>query len=403
MRGGDTAGLRAFNERLVIDTLLIQGPLSKAEIARATGLSGQAASVIVNSLLSAGLLTRGEKVRGQIGQPSTPIGLNPEGAFSLGAKIGRRSVEAVLVNMVGEVVASRSLGHAAPLPGVIATARTLVSELRAELDPRLHDRLVGLGVAMPSDIHAWPVELGLGPADLDGWRNLDVAEALGDLLQPITVFNDATAACAAEMIAGDGIVAGSTLYLYLGTFIGAGVVLDGKLFRGASANAGAIASMPTCRRASSGQPAQLARSASIFALEQALEAAGLDPVEALATGVDTRAAGILEAWAEDAVPDIARAAVSALSVIDFEAIVVDGLLPPSWRRHLTHRISAEIRQFDLRGLAMPKIATGSIGPMARVLGAALLPLKARFSPDTELLVRSQAGSRSYRAGELQAG
>jgi predicted NBD/HSP70 family sugar kinase len=401
MRGGDTAGLRAFNERLVIDTLLVQGALSKAEIARATGLSGQAASVIVNSLLSNGLLTRREKVRGQIGQPSTPIGLNPEGAFSLGVKIGRRSVEAVLVNMLGEVVASRRVGHAAPLPGVIETARTLVTELLAELDPRLHDRIVGLGIAMPSDIHAWPAELGLGTADLDGWRSLDVSAALGDLLQPVTVVNDATAACAAEMIAGDGIMARHALYLYLGTFIGAGVVLDGKLFRGASANAGAIASMPTCRRASSGQPAQLVHSASIFALEQALETAGLDPVEALSTGGDPGAAEIIEGWIETAVPDIARATVCALSVIDFEAIVIDGLLPPSWRRRLTHRISAEIRQFDLRGLGMPKVATGTIGQTARVLGAALLPLKARFSPETDLLVRSNVGARSYLAQELQ--
>lgn len=77
MRGGDTAGLRAYNERLIVSALLRSGALSKAEIARETGLSGQAASVIVNALIADGMLLKQPKVRGQVGQPSTPIAPNP--------------------------------------------------------------------------------------------------------------------------------------------------------------------------------------------------------------------------------------------------------------------------------------------------------------------------------------
>ena len=101
MRGGDSTGLRAYNERLMITAIRQAGALSKAEIARTTGLSGQAATVIVNSLLDEGLLVKREKVRGRVGKPFTPIALNPEGAFSIGVKIGRRSLEALLVDFRG--------------------------------------------------------------------------------------------------------------------------------------------------------------------------------------------------------------------------------------------------------------------------------------------------------------
>ena len=69
MRDGDSIGLRAYNERLMIATIRQAGALSKAEIARTTGLSGQAATVIVNSLLDEGLLVKREKVRGRVGKP----------------------------------------------------------------------------------------------------------------------------------------------------------------------------------------------------------------------------------------------------------------------------------------------------------------------------------------------
>ena len=117
MRGGDTTGLRAYNERLMITAIRQAGALSKAEIARTTGLSGQAATVIVNSLLDEGLLVKRDKVRGRVGKPFTPIALNPEGAYSIGIKIGRRSLEVLLVDFDGAIVASRSTSLSRPASG----------------------------------------------------------------------------------------------------------------------------------------------------------------------------------------------------------------------------------------------------------------------------------------------
>ena len=390
MRGGDATGLRAYNERLTITAIRRDGALSKADIARTTGLSGQAATVIVNSLLDEGLLVKREKVRGRVGKPFTPIALNPEGAYSLGVKIGRRSLEALLVDFGGTVVASRSTAYRAPFPAQtmdLATGTAL--QLVESLKHGLRTRIVGLGVAMPWVLHEWSDVLGLEREAIAAWRETDVAGVLENATGlSVSVYNDATAACAAEMIAGDRIDRSSALYIYLGTFVGGGVVIDGRLYRGEQLNAGALGSMPMVGTDGDGSPRQLIHQASVIDLERALATAGFDVSDMFGTHEAPDADDIFDAWLRRAVDALARAVVAAVSVVDFEEVVIDGLLHPDWRRRVVDGVVSAYGRFDSTGLSPIEIATGSIGPKARVLGAALLPLIGRFSPDTDLLVKA---------------
>ena len=390
MRGGDTTGLRAYNERLMIAAIRQAGALSKAEIARTTGLSGQAATVIVNSLLDEGLLVKRDKVRGRVGKPFTPIALNPEGAYSMGVKIGRRSLEVLLVDFGGSVVASRSRPYPAPLPAeTMDLATAAVVELLGSLERRLRARIVGLGVAMPWVLHGWSDVLGLEREAIAEWREVDVAAELHAATGlSVSVYNDATAACAAELIAGDRIVRSSALYIYLGTFVGGGVVIDGRLYRGEQVNAGALGSMPMNENGGDGSPLQLIHRASVIDLERALTAAGLDAMEMFRPQGSPDADAVFEVWMLRTVEALARAVVLAMSVVDFEEVVIDGLLRPEWRRRVVDGVSRAFGRFDCTGLSPIEIAAGSIGPQARALGAALLPLIGRFSPDTDLLVKT---------------
>lgn len=88
VRGTNQSGMRARNERLVLSLVRRHQALAKSEIARMTGLSAQTVSVIMRLLEKDGLLLRGEPVRGKVGQPSVPMRLNPDGAFSLGSRSG---------------------------------------------------------------------------------------------------------------------------------------------------------------------------------------------------------------------------------------------------------------------------------------------------------------------------
>ena len=97
-RGSNQNGVRLYNERLVLSLIRRHRSLSKVEIARLTGLSVQTASGIVGRLEQDGLLLRRDPQRGRVGQPAIPFTLHPEGALSLGLKIGRRSCDLVLMN-----------------------------------------------------------------------------------------------------------------------------------------------------------------------------------------------------------------------------------------------------------------------------------------------------------------
>lgn len=394
-RGGDRSGLRAYNERMILNLIRQQGSPSRAEIARATGLSAQTASNIVNLLLKEGLLQKGEKVRGQVGQPSTPISLNPQGAFSIGIKIGRRSLEVAIVDFLGNMLRHSAISYDYPKQShVIREIERRLDYILGSLGDEARRRIVGVGVAMPKSLEAWTEELGAPPGDLEAWGRLDVQAALAELTGfEVDLYNDATAACAAEIYFGGAITVPSAVYFYIGAFIGGGVVLDGRLYPGAQGNAGALGSMPVGAGGPGGGPQQLIQKASLIFLERALAAEGLDPQQQIDDGFpDPAAQSAYQAWRDLAARAIAQAVVGATAVIDFQNVVIDGLLSAVELSDLAEAVKAALADFDRKGLSPVRIRTGSVGHQARVLGSAILPLYKHFSPDQNLLVKPQAPS-----------
>ena len=155
--------------------------------------------------------------------------------------------------------------------------------------------------------------------------------------------------------------------------------------RGAQMNAGALGSMPMAETDGRGRPAQLIHLASAIDLERMLDAAGLPGEAALSARPTPESDAVFEVWAARAAPALARAAVAAMAVFDFEKVVIDGVLGRSWRARLARATIAEMARFNHAGLSPVIVAPGSIGPAARALGAALLPLTERFSPDPDLI------------------
>ena len=90
--------------------------LPKAEIARLTGLSAQTVSIIIKQLEADGLLLKEKPKKGQIGQPPVPLSLNPDGAFSVGLKIGRRSADLMLLDLAGGVRGTMRYAYRYPTP-----------------------------------------------------------------------------------------------------------------------------------------------------------------------------------------------------------------------------------------------------------------------------------------------
>jgi predicted NBD/HSP70 family sugar kinase/predicted transcriptional regulator len=378
-RGTNQSGMRDRNERLVLSLVRQHGSLAKTDIARMTGLSAQTVSVIMRELEEEGLLLRMEPVRGKVGQPSVPMALNPDGAYFLGLKIGRRSAELVLIDFLGNVRAMLRNSYRYPAPReTVDFVSNGIKRIRANLDSRQDGRIAGLGIAMPFELWNWADTAG-APSDIMAqWRNRDIrADVQAQCKFPVYLQNDATAACGAELVFGRTGRLHDFIYFYIGAFAGGGVVLNGGLYAGATGNAGALGSMPV--PGADGRPAQLIDVASLAILERALNARNID-----ATYLWTDPENWLgeepefDAWFDAAGRALAYAIVSASAVIDFEAAIIDGWMPATARQRLVKSVQRALAEIDVEGLKVPAVFEGTVGIHARAIGGASLPLSERF-------------------------
>ena len=391
-RGTNQSGTRLYNERLLLSLARRHRSLPKAEMARLTGLSPQTVSVIVNRLEAEGLLVRQELQRGRVGQPSVPYALNAESVLSVGLKIGRRSTDLVLVDFVGKVHQRIHRTHRYPMPGeLIGFVKDGLPQLTQGLSSQDRLRICGLGIASPFELWNWEREVGAPGKEMQAWNNFDTSAEIAAISPwPVHLCNDGTAACAAECFFGQLEPLDDFLYVFIGSFVGGGVVLGGNVVQGRSGNAGAIGSLPVPRAEAGGSPAQqLIRVASLYVLENQLRSAGTDPAGLWKFPQDWPEYGPkLEGWIEEAAGGLAVLAASAMSIIDFEAIVIDGALPPPIRARLVETMARKLGQLDLQGLTPARVLEGSIGADARAIGGAALPMLSNFARDHEILFRA---------------
>ncbi|RSK33036.1 ROK family protein [Rhodovulum iodosum] len=381
--------MRAHNERLVLTLLRRNGPLAKAELARLTGLSAQTVSVIMRALEADGLIARGEPRRGRVGQPSVPMHLVPDGAYFLGLKLGRRSLELVLVDFLGQVLGAEYESHRFPTPAsAVAFIRRAVPALTDGMSRLERDRISGLGIGLPFHLWDWAQPLGVPPREMAVWRDADLrADIAAEVPFPVFLENDASAACNAEIVFGnltgpDGLR--DFVYAYIGYFAGGGLVLNGRLVTGRTGNAGALGSMPV--PAMAGGSVQLLEVASLSGLEAMHVARGQAAAAMWETPEDWEMApDVLALWIRNAASGLAHVAASGAALLDLEALVVDGWMPASLRHRLIAETEVALARIDLSGTTAPDVVAGTIGPGARALGAASVPLSMRFLVDPAAL------------------
>lgn len=390
-RGSNQIGMRQFNERVVLQALRAHGSTPKAELARLTGLTAQTIGLITARLDEDRLLVREAPLRGRVGQPSVPLALNPDGAFAIGIKIGRRSTDWLLVDFTGRVRQRLVLDYAFPdAQQLLPVIESNLGKLLASLGD-LRRRVVGVGVAAPLQLGGWHSMLGLTDAQSETWNAIDLGARVQQMTElPVSFAKDTSAACVAELLQGRGRDLPSFLYLFLDTFIGGGLVLHSHPHRGLHGNAGAVASLPLAMSVpGGGVPAQLVSQASLWDLEQRFRAHALDPMAAY----DARALQLpwrshTEVWMARASLALAHCIVSGTAFLDLDAVVVDGAVAPEMLAALLAQTRTALEGYNLEGLqTLPRLEAGSIGSDARALGGALLPLHACFAPDRDLFLK----------------
>lgn len=381
--GVNQSGVRDHNERLLMSILQRQGALPGIDLARRMNLSPPAISTILRKLEGEGFLQRGQPVRGKVGKPSIPMRLDPDGVLSIGLRIGRRNADLLLLDFSGQARTQIRTTYDNPMPEtVFRFLQDGLDTIRKEIGASIFSQLCGIGIAAPFELWKWNNLVGRPAEQFQSWKDIDFAGEVARFSDlPVAVVNDATAACRAEHLYGRGKEFRDFAYFFIGSFIGGGIVMNNTVFEGNQGNAGALGSM----RATGplGESQHLIDVASIHLLETRLIEAGLNPAILWQQPQDwSDLSRYVEPWIGQTAQELAKASLSICSVVDFEAILIDGAFPASVRAELVERVKRYLVNQDTRGLIVPQVETGSIGENARGIGAASSPIFSQFFLNT---------------------
>jgi predicted NBD/HSP70 family sugar kinase len=236
--------IRALNEQLLLDHVRSTGPYSRADLARLSGLSKPTVSLALANLERAGLIRLAGQRTGVPGRTALLYEVRPEAGFVLGLDIGLRYLRGAVADLAGEVRAQLSV----PVRAVTVGDRVAeLVELADELCARTgitRDRVTATVVGSPG-VYDPQRNLMALTGGLPGWDHPEALAGLREAFGPaLAIENDVDAAALAERALGVGQEADSFAWVHVGTGIGMGLVLGGRLHRGVHGVAGEIAFLP---------------------------------------------------------------------------------------------------------------------------------------------------------------
>lgn len=369
-RGATIEDAGAHNTRMVLRAIRAQGTLTKAELARQTGLAHPTVTNITRRLMERGLLRTAGMQRGGRGQPATRLVINAEGAHAIGLNVDRDHITMVLADFAGTVKARLDSEVAFALPEQVR------SFYRRNLDKLLAiagveaEAITGIGLALPDGLGE--VDLPGMPTDYAQWSATKLealfAEPLG---KPIFIENDAAAAAIGEMQFGRGQREQSFFYVLISYGLGGGLVVGGHYDRGADGRSGEIGFMPVMGEG--GAPVPLQSIVSIAGLNRRLAQAGRAAfAQGEASGADAALQRVLDDWIEECARALVQPLVAVNLLINPGVVLVGGRLPMPLLERLTQRTNLLLRSGGRDAPAIAPVMPAALAEDASAVGAALL-------------------------------
>ncbi len=335
---GSLERLREHNRLRVVDALRRRGTASRTELARQTGLSRTTVATLVADLQARGLVVEqrvGDTHNEQVGRgrPPTLLRLDPSVGAAIGVDFGHTHLRVAVADLSSTVLAERrielDIDHSAA--AALGAAVELIDLVLASANLSRAD-VVGVGVGLSG-----PIELSgkVGrTVILPGWVGLNAARELSTRLGlHVTVENDANLGALAEVSSGAGEGLDDVIYVMVSSGIGAGLILGGRLHRGATGFAGELGHVfvqqdgAVCRCGNRGCLETVASVDSLLALLRPTHGAGLTATGLLEliAAADIAAIRVVR----DAGRSIGRVLAGLANCLDPEAIIVGGDLSPA--------------------------------------------------------------------------
>jgi predicted NBD/HSP70 family sugar kinase len=363
---GTPALLRTLNQGALMQRLREAGPLSRAQLARDTGLSKPTVSQALAELESAGLVRPVGRAAPSRGRTAILYEPDPTAGYVVGIDIGRAWIRVAVADLGGAIIArsdtpNRARTAAAVVRAVAREARAAVKQAGIGWTRVVHTVVGSPGVFDPVSGRLWHAP------NLPDWSKPGLADELHDALTPSTAIeNDANLAAVGERDFGRGREARNFVYVELGTGLGVGIVIDGEIHRGARGAAGEVGYIPWPGTPTS-ERGRLEEATSAAAVVAAARDAGMrgdltakDVFDAAREG-DAKAQRAVE---EEAVR-LAQLLATITAVVDPEFIVLGGGIGASadLLRPRIEEMLHELTPLETR------VAESELGQDAIVLGA----------------------------------
>ncbi len=389
---GNPAVLRQVNRVRILNNLRIEGPGSRAQLARRSGLDAKTITNIVNSLLDDTLVLCHDARANGRGRPSEKIDLNPDAAFSLGIDVGAQQVTGVLINFRGDVKAKwhKEFPTAKNRSFILNEVKAALKDLVTGLSKTSYKKVKGLGICIPGFLDRITGTV-IKSVNIRGFDGFKIVEALKESCGIEVILEEASRATAiGEIWFGGTSDDDDFVCVDLGYGIGMAIVHKGRLYRGANEVSGEIGHTVVLingTKCTCGKRGCLETVASGRALGQMSSALGLNLNDIKSDG----ARGIYEAAlrgdrkaikvVSKAGASIGTAIANAINLFDPGFVVLCGGLTNAGEMLLGPlRKAVEkhcIRPFDVSCM----IKVTQLGELAGALGAAMLPLRHYFELD----------------------
>ncbi|HEX9343764.1 MAG TPA: ROK family transcriptional regulator [Actinomycetota bacterium] len=414
MAAGTPSLLRAINERGAVELIRRFGPLSRADIARRSGLSKPTVSLALARLEAAGLVREVGRTSGGRGASAVLYDLDPSAGWVLGIDVGRRWVRCAATDITGRVVARRDehahirSGHTL-ITQIGSLARAVAADAGIELAAVTWATLGSPGVLGPGG------ERVILAPNLPGWQQPGVVdEVRAELGLEVEFENDVNLAAIAERWRGLGREVDDFVLLSIGTGIGMGVVLGGQLHRGSAGAAGEVGYLPLPLPPGTGGARARGRRGGAF--EAAAGARGVVALARQCGMTKARNAEEVFAAARRGHPDalaavnlqahhLALGIAAVAAVLDPDLVILGGGIGHNSGDLLLEPVTRELRGC---GPFRPRVAVSALGADAVLQGAlatALLAAQERVFARTEqapALTGRPSPARSASAKEASA-
>ena len=359
-----------------------RGSVSRADIARQTGLARSTVSSLVSDLQGSGLVVESPSANGRDhgnskgGRPPVLLTLNPSAGAVLGIHFDHRFVRVAVAELDHRILAeeARELDVDHDAASTFDVAAELAEHVVARAGVKA-ERLLGAGVAVPGPIDHETGAVG-STTIMPGWVGLDLAAELERRLSlPVHIDNDANLGALAESVLGAGRDVSEMVYVMLSSGIGAGLVLGGRLHRGARGTAGEIGHVvvneqgPICR---CGNRGCLETYAGAFALAELLRASHGDLTPERMIELAQQGDPACRRVIGDSARIVGNVVAALCNQLNPQRIVVGGTVSPAGELVL-EPMRDVVRRFAIPAAADDaQVVQGALGERAELLGALIL-------------------------------